>query len=94
MIHEPSAKDFEAFYAPATILFDEHASEEQDPEEEDEAGDIMAEPSMSAEGRQLREIGRVVPQWNPDRSLLNAVHDLVHEAGMQGLTNRVRDWNY
>jgi predicted transcriptional regulator len=91
LIHEPSEKDLEAFFAPATNLLDEHVFEEQDLEEEDEAEHMMAEPTMRVEGNQLQEIGRVVPQWNPDRSLPNALHNLVHDAGTQGLTNKVCD---
>ena len=91
LIHEPSEKDLEAFYAPTTNLFDHHTVEEQDPEDEDEPDRAVGGPMMVLEKTHLQEIGRVVPQWNPDRSLSNFLHDLIHDAGIQGLTNKVCD---
>ena len=91
LIHEPSEKDLAAFYAPARYLFDEQAVEERYPEDEEEANQAMLEATMNVEGDQLQEVGRIVPHWNPDRSFPNAVHDLIHASGTQGLTNKVCD---
>lgn len=91
LIHEPSEKDLTAFYAPTKSQFDEQAVEEKDPEDEDEADQVMLPTTMIAEGSQLQEVGRIVPHWNPDRSFPNAVRDLIHASGVQGLTNKVCD---
>lgn len=92
LIHEPSASDLDAFYASGTSITHDHAVEGSDPEDEAETAHTMGgkTPGADAAANQLEEVGRILPQWNPDRPLANLLCDVVHEAGLRGFTNRVR----
>lgn len=93
LIHEPSDRDLEAFRRTSMSLVDEQAAEEPDMEEDDDddddASQAMAKQTAAGNGNQLEEVDRLVPQWHPDRILANALFDLLHDAGIQGCTNRV-----
>jgi predicted transcriptional regulator len=91
LIHEPSEGDMDAFYSSDAILNAEHAVEEPDLDDEDDADKdkAMVEQSLGIEGNELEEVDRIVPQWNPDRSVANVLLNLVERAGTQGLANRV-----
>ncbi len=91
LIHEPSERDLKAFHASGKHVTDLRAAEERDLEDEDDTCQAMAGRTAGASSSQLEEVDRVVPQWNPDRSLPNALLQLIHQAGMQGFTNRVGD---
>jgi hypothetical protein len=91
LIREPSERDLDAFHTSGTSLADEHAFDEPDLEDEDDAGQSVVGQLSSAGKNRLEEVDRLVPQWNPDRSLTNTLFDLVHQAGVQGFTNRVGD---
>lgn len=91
LIHEPSDQDMKTFDTSGTSLVVEHAVEELDIENEDEPSEAMGRPTSGAAGNQLEEVDREVPQWNPDRPLTNSLLNVVHEAGTQGFTNRVRE---
>lgn len=93
LIHEPSELDLDAFFTSGSSITNDHAVEGSDPEDEAETGQTVVgkTPLMEANANQLEEVGRIAPQWNPDRPLANALLDTVHEAGIQGVTNRVSD---
>lgn len=90
LINEPSQRDLEVFNAGGANLAEGNAVEDLDLDDEDEGRQVVASQPVAADMNQLRELDRVVPQWNPDRSLVNALFDLVHRAGIEGFTNRVR----
>ena len=87
LIHEPSERDLKGFDISCISLKHEHTVEEPDFEGADDAGEVRQK--FSADRNQVEEMERIVPQWNPDRSLANFLVDLVHSAGTQGFTNRV-----
>jgi B-block binding subunit of TFIIIC len=91
LVHEPSQKDLEAFHASRTNSIEDNAIEEQDVDDEDDGAQAVTETAAGLQGNQLEEVGRVVPQWNPDRPLANVLLELVDSAGIQGFTNRVSD---
>jgi B-block binding subunit of TFIIIC len=89
LIREPSEHDMKAFESAGNRLVIESEVEETYLEDEDDPNEAMARPTSGIVENQLQEIGRVVPQWNPDRLLVNSLLDVVHWAGVQGFTNRV-----
>jgi B-block binding subunit of TFIIIC len=89
LIREPSEQDMKAFESTGNRLVVESGVEETYLENEDDPSESMARPTSGVDENQLQEIGRVVPQWNPDRLLVNSLLDVVHWAGIQGFTNRV-----
>lgn len=89
LMREPLDQDFDAFHRTGTTLINGAAVEDPDSEDDDAAVQTMAGTEGAVDEDQLQEVDRIVPQWNPDRPLANTLLDLVHEAGIQGLTNRV-----
>ncbi|ERF73043.1 hypothetical protein EPUS_08607 [Endocarpon pusillum Z07020] len=84
LIHEPSEQDLKTFDTSGPGITDEHAVEEPDLENEDDAFQTMAGQMPG----KLEEVGRILPQWNPDRPLSNCLLNVVQQAGTQGYTNR------
>ncbi len=91
LIHEPSEQDLKTFDSSGPGITDEHAGEEPDLENEDDACQTMIGQTPHMDGKQLEEVGRIIPQWNPDRLLPNSLLDVVRQAGIQGYTNRVSE---
>jgi len=89
LIREPSEHDMKSFESAGNRLVIESGVEETYLENEDDPSEAIARPTSGTVENQLQEIGRVVPQWNPDRILVNSLLDVVHWAGIQGFTNRV-----
>jgi B-block binding subunit of TFIIIC len=90
LIHEPSDQEMKAFETTGKSIVVEHAVEQPDLENEDDPSEAMVGSTSGIVGNQLQEIGRVVPQWNPDRLLANSLLNAIHWAGIHGFTNRVR----
>lgn len=89
LIQEPSEQDLKTFETSGPGITAEHAIEEPDLENEDDAFQTMAGQVPGMDGKQLEEVGRIIPQWNPDRPLSNCLLHVVQQAGTQGYTNRV-----
>jgi B-block binding subunit of TFIIIC len=89
LIHEPSEQDMKAFHSISTNVKNDHTVEEPDIDDDEDAHEIRYKQVAGTDATRLEEVGREVPQWNPDRSLANTLLDVIQDAGIKGLTNRV-----
>ncbi|KAK2797246.1 hypothetical protein FQN51_008769 [Onygenales sp. PD_10] len=98
LIREPTETDLRLFHEDSRSLMSYLEQEDADMMEVDQEQsqqdggeefpvikrDIANEPEVEY----LEQVGRIVPQWTPDRPLSNMIFDIIDKAGREGMTNR------
>jgi len=102
LVREPNANDLKLFHNESRSLVTFLGHEDNDNMEADDAQepeDGIQKPTESvprlgvdaAKDVYLEDIGRVIPQWTPDRNLPNIIFSIVDQAGPKGISNLVSE---
>ncbi|KAF3483290.1 uncharacterized protein GIQ15_02614 [Arthroderma uncinatum] len=93
LIREPTEKDIKLFHEDSKGLMSSLERLDGDmgiDEDQEQDQDIVVDPSLEADSNKenyVVDVGRVVPQWTPDRTLPNLVFDAINQAGTRGISN-------
>ncbi|KAM5444164.1 hypothetical protein MferCBS31731_000681 [Microsporum ferrugineum] len=89
LIREPTEKDIKLFHEDSKGLMS--SLEQLDADmgiDEDQGRELIADPNLEANStKYVVDVGRVVPQWVPDRTISNLVFDTINQAGTRGVSN-------
>lgn len=96
LIREPTPKDVRMFHEDTSSLVSSLESggveDEELAQDEPSAGPPEIDPLLQdSSGKEefVVDASRKCPQWNPDRTLPNAIFDVVNRAGTNGVSNQV-----
>ncbi|GBF60883.1 transcription factor tau subunit [Trichophyton mentagrophytes] len=87
LIREPTEKDIKLFHEDSKGLMS--SLEQLDADLDEEQGqEIVVDPSLEGDSTNyVVDVGRIVPQWTPDRTITNLVFDTIHQSGTRGISN-------
>jgi transcription factor C subunit 3 len=98
LIREPNENDLQLFHNDSrsllTFLEQDDTMEVDEAQEPEDCSKKSSEsvPRLGIDAAKdiyLEDVGRVIPQWTPDRNLPNLIFSIIDQAGKKGMSNLV-----